>query len=96
MWVYYKLPAWYDGITKLAQLLELLVIVIIVIYAYHLYNWILDLTLAMAAVAVVGDSLEVYNGVVKNLFTKEGRKELFRVNRKTKKKKKKDKIITIN
>lgn len=96
MWVYYRLPAWYDGITKLAQLLELLIIVVIIIYAYHLYNWILELTLAMAAVALVGDSLEVYNGVVKNLFTKEGRKELFKVKRKTKKKKKEDKSIAIN
>lgn len=39
----------------------------------------MELTLAMAAVAVVGDSLEVYNGVVKNLFTKEGRRQLFKI-----------------
>ena len=79
MWIYYRLPAWYDGITKLVQLLELILIVGLIIYAYHYYDLILDLTLAMAAVALVGDSLEVYNGVVKNIFTKEGRKELFKV-----------------
>ncbi|MBL0764871.1 CHASE2 domain-containing protein [Marivirga atlantica] len=84
MWVYYRLPAWYDGITKLAQLIELILIVGLIIYAYHLYDWILDLTIAMAAVALVGDSLEVYNGVVKNIFTKEGRKELFKVQKKKK------------
>ena len=50
----------------------------------------------MAAVAVVGDSLEVYNGVVKNLFTKEGRKELFKVKNKRKKGNKEDKSIVIN
>ncbi len=82
MWVYYRLPAWYDGITKLVQLTELIIILGLLIYSYHLFSWILDLTLAMAAVALVGDSLEVYNGVVKNIFTKEGRKELFRVQEK--------------
>jgi hypothetical protein len=38
----------------------------------------------MGVVAVVGDSLEVYNGVVKNMFTKEGRKELFSVSKRRK------------
>jgi CHASE2 domain-containing sensor protein len=96
MWVYYRLPAWYDGITKLAQLLELLILVAIIIYAYHLYGRILELTLAMAAVAVVGDSLEVYNGVVKNLFTKKGRKELFEIKKKVKKNKKGDKSTVVS
>jgi CHASE2 domain-containing sensor protein len=81
MWVYYALKNWYDGITKVAQLLELLLIVGVMIYSYHLFNWNLELTLAMGTVAAVGDSLEVYNGVIKNMFTKEGRKELFSVSK---------------
>ncbi|MBK6263601.1 CHASE2 domain-containing protein [Marivirga sp. S37H4] len=85
MWVYYSLPKWYDGITKITQLIELLLIIGFVIYAYHWFDWNLELTLAMGVVAAVGDSLEVYNGVVKNMFTSEGRKELFSVKRKTKK-----------
>jgi len=87
MWVYYALKNWYDGITKVAQILELLLIIGVIIYSYHLFDWNLELTLAMGAVAAVGDSLEVYNGVIKNMFTKEGRKELFSVS-----KRKKDKI----
>ena len=83
MWVYYRLPNWYDGITKITQLLELLFIVLIIVYSYHLYRWNLELTLAMGVVAVVGDSLEVYNGVIKNMFTKEGRQELFSVKKKS-------------
>jgi hypothetical protein len=85
MWVYYHLPNWYDGITKLTQLFELLLIVGIIIYTYHWFNYVLELTLAMGVVAAVGDSLEVYNGVVKNMFTKEGRKELFSVRKKSRK-----------
>jgi CHASE2 domain-containing sensor protein len=84
MWVYYALKNWYDGITKVVQLIELLLILGAIIYSYHLYNINLELTLAMGVVAVVGDSLEVYNGVVKNMFTKEGRKELFSVSKRTK------------
>ncbi|WKV10533.1 CHASE2 domain-containing protein [Marivirga harenae] len=81
MWVYYRLKNWYDGITKVVQLIELLLILGAIIYSYHLFNINLELTLAMGVVAVVGDSLEVYNGVVKNMFTKEGRRELFSVNK---------------
>ncbi len=81
MWVYYALKNWYDGITKIVQLIELLLILGAIIYSYHLYNINLELTLAMGVVAVVGDSLEVYNGVVKNMFTKEGRKELFSISK---------------
>ncbi|WNB18570.1 CHASE2 domain-containing protein [Marivirga arenosa] len=84
MWVYYALKNWYDGITKVVQLLELLLIIGVMIYSYHLFNWNLELTLAMGTVAVVGDSLEVYNGVIKNMFTREGRKELFSVGKRNK------------
>ncbi|HET8861434.1 CHASE2 domain-containing protein [Marivirga sp.] len=86
MWIYYALKNWYDGITKLIQLVELLLIIGIIIYSYHFFNWNLELTLAMGTVAVVGDSLEIYNGVVKNMFTKEGRKELFSVSKREKNK----------
>ncbi len=85
MWVYYSLKNWYDGVTKIVQLIELLLIVLFIIYSYHWFDWNLELTLAMGVVAVVGDSLEVYNGVVKNMFIKEGRKELFSVGKRTKK-----------
>jgi CHASE2 domain-containing sensor protein len=84
MWVYYALKNWYDGITKVVQLIELLLILGAIIYSYHLFNINLELTLAMGVVAVVGDSLEVYNGVVKNMFTKEGRRELFSVEKRKK------------
>lgn len=80
-WVYKKLPKWYDGITKLIQLIELLGLVYLMIYALDLYSLKLDLTYLLLAVALSGDGLEVFYGVVKNIFTKEGRKELFKVSR---------------
>lgn len=80
-WIYKKIPRWYDGVTKLIQAVEFMFIVLMLIYIMELYNFKLDLTLGLAAVALAGDGLEVYFGVVKNSLTREGRKELFRVSK---------------
>ncbi|MEQ8583600.1 MAG: CHASE2 domain-containing protein [Marinoscillum sp.] len=79
--VYKKIPKWYDGITKLFQLLEIGVLVFGVIYILELYSFKADIAVGMVAVALAGDALEVYYGVVKNSFTKEGRKSLFKVDK---------------
>lgn len=80
-WVYKRLPKWYDGITKLIQLIEFVGIVYIMVYTMDLYSMKLDLTLLLFAIALSGDGLEVFHGVVKNTFSREGRKELFKVSR---------------
>ncbi|GAB4247815.1 MAG: hypothetical protein Tsb0034_27100 [Ekhidna sp.] len=80
-WIYKKLPKWYDGITKLIQLVEFVGIVYIMVYMMDLYSLKLDLTLLLFAVALSGDGLEVFYGVVKNSLSREGRKELFKVSR---------------
>lgn len=80
-WIYKKLPKWYDGITKLIQLVQFVGLVYVMIYMMDIYSFKLDLTLLLFAVAISGDGLEVFYGVVKNSFSKEGRKELFRVSK---------------
>lgn len=80
-WIYKKLPKWYDGITKVIQLIEFVGIVYIMVYMMDYYSLKLDLTLLLFAVALSGDGLEVFYGVVKNSLSKEGRKELFKVSR---------------
>lgn len=80
-WIYKKIPRWYDGVTKLIQLMELLGILFMMIYVLDAFSLKLDLTIALVAVALAGDSLEVYYGVVKNSFTREGRKDLFRISK---------------
>ncbi len=79
--IYRRIPQWYDGITKLFQLMELGVLVYGVIYILELNSFKAEISIAMAAVALAGDSLEVYYGVVKNSFTKEGRKSLFKIDK---------------
>ena len=78
-WIYRKLPHWYDGLTKSIQLLEALLLLIIIVVVFHLFNYKLNLTLGIIAVLLAGDSLEVYFGVIKNLFSKEQRRLLFQV-----------------
>lgn len=77
-YIYKRLPRWYDGITKLIQLMELGLVYALMIYVFNLFNFKLDLAVGMIAVALAGDSLEVYHGVVKNIFSRKGRKQLFK------------------
>ena len=80
-WIYKSIPRWYDGVTKLIQLSEILGLMFLTIWLLDQKALKMDLTIALAAVALVGDGLEVYYGVVKNSFTKEGRKELFKISK---------------
>jgi len=70
VWVYRTYPEWYDGVTKLVQVIEVGILAFVMVMIFHLYSYKLDLTISLAAVALVGDGYEVYAGVVKNLFRK--------------------------
>ena len=75
--IYKLLPRWYDGLTKSIQLIEALVLLLIVVLVFHFFSYKLNLTLGIIAVLFAGDSLEVYYGVLKNLFSREQRRLLF-------------------
>jgi len=66
------LPSWYDGITKLLQLLQLLLYSVLMVKVFEWYSFKLNVTLTLAAVALVGDVYEVYMSVIKNLIIKIG------------------------
>ncbi|MDH5599211.1 MAG: CHASE2 domain-containing protein [Cyclobacteriaceae bacterium] len=80
--IYRRLPRWYDGLTKLVQLLEILILMFLMVMIFHWFDLKVNLTYTIAAVALAGDSLEVYYGVIKNLFNKESRRQLFTIDRK--------------
>jgi len=69
-YVYRYHPKWYDGVTKLTQLIEVLLIVTLNIKVLEIFNYKLELTIAMIAIALAGDSLEVYYSVVKNFVSR--------------------------
>lgn len=65
-----RLPAWYDGITKSLQLIQLVVYSFLMVIIFNTFNFKLNVTLTLAAVALVGDVFEIYNNVIKALFVK--------------------------
>lgn len=79
--VYGALPKWYDGITKVFQLFQVLILVFIMVWLFDQYTFKADFTLAIVVIALSGDSIEVYHGVIKNLFSKRERKKLFQIDR---------------
>lgn len=66
--VYYYMDSWYDGLTKLIQLTEALLFTFIIILVFHFFSFKLNLTLTITAVLFAGDSLEVYYGVIVNIW----------------------------
>ncbi|WP_109830214.1 CHASE2 domain-containing protein [Reichenbachiella versicolor] len=79
VYIYKVMPKWYDGLTKVIQLIEAFALFTLVIVVFNQMNYKLDMTAAIVAVLIAGDALEIYFGVVKNLFTKEGRRDLTRI-----------------
>jgi CHASE2 domain-containing sensor protein len=65
-----NLPLWYDGITKLIQLIQLLLYTVLMVMIFHWYSFKLNVTLTLAAVALVGDVFEIYMSVIKNIYFK--------------------------
>ncbi len=67
-WIYFRRQLWYDGLTKLIQLTEVILILFLIILVFHNLAYKLNLTLGIVAVLLAGDALEVYQGIVKRLF----------------------------
>lgn len=76
--IYHRLPRWYDGITKGVQVIEVFILFAIIIIVFYVFDYQLNLTLGIGAILLAGDSLEFYYGVIKNLFSREDRKDLFK------------------
>ena len=78
-YIYKRLPRWYDGLTKLLQVIQALLLFVLVLLVFDWYNYHMEINIAIVLILVSGDLLEIYFGVVKNLFSKEGRKDLTRL-----------------
>ena len=68
--IYFKKPLWYDGLTKLIQLAEAILLLFLIIQVFHDFSYKLELTLGIVALLLAGDALEVYHGVIKNVYRK--------------------------
>ncbi len=77
-YVYWKYGVWYDGVSKLIQVTEVILILFFIIQIFSSLSFKLELTYGLIALALAGDLLEIYFGVVKNLYTRAGRRLMFR------------------
>ncbi|MBX7127150.1 MAG: CHASE2 domain-containing protein [Cyclobacteriaceae bacterium] len=58
-----KLPIWYDALSVIIQLVQLVLLGFIVVYTFSGINLKLDLTLTFAATALVGPCYDIYKSI---------------------------------
>lgn len=68
--IYKKKQLWYDGLTKMIQIFEVILILFLIILIFHEFQYKLNITLGIVAILLAGDALEVYQGVINNLYKK--------------------------
>jgi len=67
-WITRKIPVWFDSLSLVIQVLQVVLLVMIMLVVFDRFNYKLNLTGALAAIALAGTSFEVYNSVIKALF----------------------------
>jgi CHASE2 domain-containing sensor protein len=60
-------PSWYDLVVKTVQVIEVIMVLFVAVMVYGNYQYQMDVTLAVIAVGLCGDILEVYTGAMYNI-----------------------------
>lgn len=68
--LYYRTELWYDGLSLLLTLVEILVLMGIVVGVFNKYNYKIDITLASVALFLTGNLIEIHFGIVKPTILK--------------------------
>ncbi len=63
-----KIPTWFDGLSIVLQLVQIVICTFLMMYALYWFNFKLNLTLTLATLAVVGTCFEIYSGVLKEMY----------------------------
>lgn len=63
-----RLPMWFDTLSVIIQVGQILAISILIVYAFASWSYVLELTLSLAASALVGPCYDIYKGF-KNQIT---------------------------
>jgi CHASE2 domain-containing sensor protein len=58
-----KLPAWYDALSVVIQLVELVILMAIILQVFSVYSFKLDLDLTLAATALVGPCYDIFKSL---------------------------------
>ncbi|HEY5692022.1 MAG TPA: CHASE2 domain-containing protein [Cyclobacteriaceae bacterium] len=62
--IHHRIPDWFDGITVMLQLIQIILFSFLMIYFFNWYAFKLNLTVTLGALALVGTCFEIYVGVV--------------------------------
>jgi CHASE2 domain-containing sensor protein len=66
--IHHKLPKWFDILTILIQLFQILLLALLMMYVFSEANFKLNLSLTLLVLAVVGTCYEIYESVIKTLI----------------------------
>jgi len=69
-WMDRNFPALYDGLSVVIQIIEIVIVSLFIIYVFGRFNLKLDLTLTIAAVALIGPCFDVYKSVENMIIEK--------------------------
>jgi CHASE2 domain-containing sensor protein len=63
-----KIPLWFDGLSVVIQLIQIICFTLVMIYMFNLAAFKLNLTVTLASIAVVGTCFEIYHSVILTTF----------------------------
>lgn len=66
--IHIRIPKWFDALSIVLQLVQILLFTFAMVYIFSAANFKLNLTITLAALALVGTCYEIYESVVKTLF----------------------------
>ncbi|MFZ1808118.1 MAG: CHASE2 domain-containing protein [Cyclobacteriaceae bacterium] len=66
--IYRTSPDWFDGVSVIIQLVQIVLLSFLMIYFFNWYSFKLDLTISLGALAVVGTCFELYQSAILKIF----------------------------
>ncbi len=67
-WINRRAPILFDTLSILLQLIQVVLLSFLMIFFFYWFNFKLNLTIALAGIALVGTCFEIYNSGIKSLF----------------------------
>jgi CHASE2 domain-containing sensor protein len=69
-WIDKNWPMIYDGLSVIIQIIEIFIVGVIIIKCFEMFSLKLELSLTMAALALIGPCFDIYKGIENILFSR--------------------------
>ena len=76
-WLLLNTGIWWDGISMLVTLAQVLVLIGIVVYVFNGYNYKFDITYSLVALFLIANLLEIYYNIIKPLYRRIKKRYLY-------------------